>query len=198
MDTDFTDMDDIKRILIITNYRCGSTVFLQQMCEKYDLPSIGEILRNRKNANFKFTCPGIMKLMPDQLRNRDISEFTENSDKIIYLYRRNFRDQALSWIGIQKKNDHGNNGMIGNIWQGEYGETVQHTIDVNQKFADRQINQLISNWNKIKDYYPKWKGEVVCYEDYYVGDKYHPYNRKYNWKYMPKIPDYDIENIFKG
>lgn len=95
---------------------------------------------------------------------------------------------------------------------GEYqvGETYRNTIDPNDPVfgntkldcaADRLVKQLVTNYEIMGDMYKRVPGDLVCYEDYFSGDSYKPYNREITWTSEPQIDQYvdnwDIESYFK-
>jgi hypothetical protein len=53
----------------------------------------------------------------------------------------------------------------------------------------------------MAEIYKRVPGELVCYEDYFSGDQYNPYNREIKWTGEPEIDQYvdtyNIEGLFK-
>ena len=63
------------------------------------------------------------------------------------------------------------------------------------------VRQLVENYNAMSEMYKRVPGQLVCYEDYFISDKYNPYNREITWTGEPEIdqyvPNWDIEGMFK-
>lgn len=196
------------KILVITNYRCGSSYYGHTLAAKLKLANYGEIL-NSNNKNGTATVPGtashreklntlsdgVYKIMPDQVCDVPLEEWIDAVDLHVFLYRRDFIAQAKSWIAINETNDWYNNGLVGNPFTGKYGTLVTHTIAPSQEIADRRTQQLIGNWETIRTVYECYPSEVVCLEDFNYTK---PYNKKYIWESEIQIADYDTESIFKN
>lgn len=195
--------------LIITNYRCSSTTFSMEKAEELNLPWKGEILlkkqgiteignascgasESEKLKEIQKGAPACFKIMPNQ-STLGLETWIKSVDKHVYLYRRDFQAQARSWISIHETLDWGNNGFKNDKHRGEHGATVMHHIDPHPSKIQRLTNQLIKNWEIIREIYKKFPGEVYCLEDRPQA----PYNKKYIWASEPDIPDYDIESIFR-
>ena len=48
----------------------------------------------------------------------------------------------------------------------------------------------------MKWLYKLYPGELICMEDYFVRDKWRPYNKQVNWVEEIDIPHYDVESGF--
>ena len=63
------------------------------------------------------------------------------------------------------------------------------------------VKQLVTNYEIMSDMYKRVPGVLVCYEDYFSGDSYKPYNREITWTSEPQVdqyvPNWDIESYFK-
>jgi hypothetical protein len=159
-----------------------------------------------------------------------IQTILEHADKVYYLYRRDFRAQIKSWLAVRRDGSFGRTGFITNIpltyvtpesdhvermYQlhlGEAGQTpepYQATMDPNDPVfhakttmsIEALVNQLQDNYKYMAEMYKRVPGELVCYEDYFSGDQYNPYNREIKWTGEPEIDQYvdnwDIEGLFK-
>jgi len=152
----------------------------------------------------------------------------EHADKVYYLYRRDLRAQIMSWLAVRRDGSFGHTGFITNVPMtyktkeedyvkrmrqlhgGEIvGETYQATFDADDPVFHAKttmsiqalVRQLVANYDDMAEMYKRVPGELVCYEDYFVGDKYNPYNREITWTGEPEIDQYvtnwDIEKLFK-
>jgi len=181
------------RTIVLTNYRTGSTSFVSKNCNKNTV-NHWEIVntQNRKLHNIpkilKNSRSYIAKIMPDQLQEDwdYLDKFIECCDQVVYLYRKDFTAQCLSWIAMQHLKD----------WsvrpQGE-SNWIEHTIDINQQFADEHTEVIRSNNDALQTLYKKYPGKVYAYEDIQDND---PYRRKYNWIYTPHIEPYNTGAMF--
>ena len=186
--------EPFKRCLIITNYRVGSTYFIRKNAEHHGVTCGFEYVNDHgysKALHFCKNTPNwIIKVMPDQLKhNIKIYEtIIQYTDKIVYLYRQNFTAQAKSWIAMNKLGDWGETRQHPN------DRPLHHNVNVDQNFCDKWTKILIDNYNSIQQIYKRYPGDIHCFEDFTT---YLPYKRIYNWNYEPRIPHYDVENIFK-
>lgn len=152
----------------------------------------------------------------------------EHADKVYYLYRRDFRAQIMSWLAVRRDGSFGKTGFITNtplsfktteqdyvkrvkqLHGGEIeGETFKATFDPDDPVFHARttmsikalVRQLVENYDDMAEMYKRVPGQLVCYEDYFIGDKYKPYNRDITWTGEPEIDQYvdnwDIEGLFK-
>lgn len=159
-----------------------------------------------------------------------IETILSHADKVYYLYRRDFRAQIKSWMAVRRDGSFGHTGFITNVpmthqtaeddfykrmlqlHRGSYGTTkepYQATMDPNDPvFLAKTtmsirslVKQLVENYDDMAELYKRVPGELVCYEDYFAGDKYKPYNREITWTGEPEVDQYvtnwDIEGLFK-
>lgn len=154
----------------------------------------------------------------------------EEADKVYYLYRRDFRAQIKSWLAVRRDGSFGHTGFITNtaisprateadyvqrlyqLHSGSFGKTEEPykaTLDPNDPVFHSKteiaikslVRQLVENYNAMSEMYKRVPGQLVCYEDYFISDKYNPYNREITWTGEPEIdqyvPNWDIEGMFK-
>jgi len=159
-----------------------------------------------------------------------IKTILEHADKVYYLYRRDFRAQIKSWLAVRRDGSFGHTGFITNValthltpendyykrmlqlHRGTYGKTKEPykaTMDPDDPVFHAKttmsmrslVTQLTENYDNMAKLYSMVPGELVCYEDYFSGDKYNPYNREITWTGEPEIDQYvtnwDIEGLFK-
>ena len=188
--------------------------------------NIYEQLRNKVRACYKI-MPFHFRFDKDFVT---LEHVLKEADKVYYLYRKDFRAQILSWIAVRITGTFEHTGFdtnigmtptnveeayVGRMHQLHRGtfqtaETYQVNIgpaeeawfntktDLN---LERLIGQLEYNYKSMAEMYKRVPGELVCYEDYFSGSKYKPYNRQINWTSEPQIDSYvnnwDIEGLFK-
>jgi len=152
----------------------------------------------------------------------------EHADKVYYLYRRDLRAQIMSWLAVRRDGSFGHTGFVTNtpltyqtkeedyvkrmrqLHGGEIvGETYKATMDPDDPVFHAKttmsiqalVRQLVENYDDMAEMYKRVPGELVCYEDYFSGSKYKPYNREIKWTGEPQIDSYvdnwDIEGLFK-
>jgi hypothetical protein len=103
------------------------------------------------------------------------------------------------------------NERITQIHRGTYqvGETYKATMDPDEPYwyaktttsMEAVVRQIVENYDIMSYMYKRVPGQLVCYEDYFSGEKYKPYNRQIEWLKEPQIDQYvdnwDIEGLFK-
>lgn len=176
----------LSKCLVVTNYRTGSTNFCIDNAQTYRLDCEYEIINihgldnaiNSLQRNQNIIC----KIMPDQF-NFDTEQFAKmykSAHQVVYLYRKDFKAQCLSWIGW---NQSGNTSH-------RHGENKTFQIDCTQDQANEYADTLIKNYDYIKSIYKQYPGTIYAYEDIQTGL---PYNRNYIWSQSVDIPDYNTE-----
>jgi len=184
---------DLNKTCVITNYRTGSTSFVRDNAQKRKMLNYFELLEQYdiERAELRLIhgpSRFIFKVMPDQFDNdiAQLERLTQWCTEIVYLYRKDFGAQCRSWIAMQHLQD----------WnvkpQGE-SNWIEHTIDINQQFADEHTEVIRSNNDALQTLYKKYPGKVYAYEDIQDND---PYRRKYNWIYTPHIEPYNTGAMF--
>ena len=187
----------LSKCLVITNYRTGSSNFCLDNGRNHKLVNLWEILHN--NGKYypiedavnvlKYTERFIVKVMPDQFGYdyAKLELLMEHTDQIVYLYRKDFTAQCLSWIAMQHLQD----------WnvkpQQESQSEINHIVDIDQAFADKHSKVIRDNNDFIKECIKRYPAPVYAYEDINNGK---PYKRVYDWKYMPFIKDYNTKEIY--
>lgn len=200
------------RILVITNYRTGSTNFVHALSEKYDLPMRGEIClskwkigkENKQSGKIKMLrqgAQGVYKIMPDQLNGSKLKDWIAVSDKVYYLYRRDFNAQVRSWLGVTQSGSWRKNGFVGGKTPhtGEYGKIEEFKVKAIPSTVKMVVTKLRKNYQHMADSYKTHPGELVAYEDFYKNENYKPYNKKYNFVQTRgglQIPDINVEALF--
>jgi hypothetical protein len=152
----------------------------------------------------------------------------EHADKVYYLYRRDLRAQIMSWLAVRRDGSFGHTGFVTNtpltyqtkeedyvkrmrqLHGGEIvGETYKATMDPDDPVFHAKttmsikalVRQLVENYDDMAEMYKRVPGQLICYEDYFSGSKYKPYNREIKWTGEPQIDSYvdnwDIEGLFK-
>lgn len=183
-----------KKICLLTNYRTASTYFIRETFFTNKIPPTGN-WEHFNNRNFlkaykelKPVNKFIFKLMPDQIDHayEKFEAINTLCDEIVYLYRRDFEAQAKSWIAWNLSGDHDHH----------WGDEKQFSINATQPIADMYSNQLIENYNFIRNMYKKYPGPVYCMEDFPVNK---PYNRTYNWLSEIKIQPFNThKEVFRS
>lgn len=172
------------------------------------------------------------KLMPNQLRNKlenedpdYIKRIATACDKIYVLYRRDFKAQALSWIGMRMSAGTDGWGKVGFKkdrtldWRlidkhrnahlatspDRLAERVIRQVETKpgeqryELFIKYRIEELIKNYQVLAELYKEFpNAELVCMEDYFAQTDYMKYNHEFEWNPgPPEIPDFDVEGLFR-
>jgi hypothetical protein len=159
------------------------------------------------------------KIMPWQVReDYMIKEILKSVDKIYYLYRRDFEATCKSWVAVRRWGDFSKTGFkvqakkmtdefVRETHLGFLGKDEKHIVEVDPNdpmltggmgvvTVPNCINQIRDNYERMKWLYSIYPGEIICYEDYFVRDKWRPYNKQVNWVEEIEVPHYDVESIF--
>jgi hypothetical protein len=165
--------------------------------------------------------PCCFKVMPNQVKEEgNMDKLLQTVDKIYYLYRRDFKAQAKSWIAVRRIGDFGGTGFISmekrkntekmkELHLGILGkeQTVKHHIDLTDESTVNWsvksgflIAGLIKNYRDMANLYRQYPGELICMEDYFAERDYPRYNREITWEVEPNWPepDFNPENLFKS
>lgn len=245
-----------RNVVILTNFRTGSTSFTLKKSDEYRLPYKGELfsherpypigklptkqaladggmdyrhcdqLLSRWNLfqELRDGAQACYKIMPNHF-DKDLTQLEmvlAQADKVYYLYRKDLMAQVKSWMEVRHSGSFGETGFITNTAEEstrlrqlhlgtlKVGETYRNTIDPNDPmFTTSRTNvetrhlvtQIDRNYQAMGLMYKKVPGVLVCYEDYFSGDLYKPYNREIKWTSEPQIDewvtDWTIENYFK-
>jgi hypothetical protein len=187
--------EQLTKCLVITNYRTGSRDFCIKNERKNRLKmNLFEIIHKGGKylpikpavEQMRNTKKFIAKVMPDQFAYdfEKLEQLMGPSEQIVYLYRKDFRAQCLSWIASNYRNDYDRISSI---------QGADFLIDIDQTFADKHIQMIEKNNDFLKECIKRYPAPVYAYEDINDGN---PYKRSYNWKYMPFIKDYNTEEIY--
>lgn len=158
------------------------------------------------------------KVMPSQVTREELVKIANSCDKLYYLYRRDFRATVKSWIARRTLGDFNKTGFIteSRRFTPEYvrevhlghlgkGEKVIERVDLDDPrlhgqfgtvTAENLMHQIRLNYERMADVYKEVPGELVCYEDYFSGDNYNPYNVETHWSAEPDIIEFDVESLF--
>jgi hypothetical protein len=181
----------LSKCMVITNYRTGSTSFTEENSRAQALYNRYEFINNAPSLQsieniLKKSGRFLFKLMPDQIGyNSDIiKRLKVYCNEIIYLYRKDYKQQVKSWIAWNESGDHAYH----------YGNKFKtYNIDVSQKDADKYADTIYKNNEALKEFYDLYPGSVYAYEDIHDNN---PYTRQYNWKTMPTIKNYNTKEMF--
>ena len=187
----------LSKCLVITNYRTGSTSFCIENGRKNNLINLFELLNDKNSYKdideaskvLEYTDNFIVKVMPDQFAYNyaNLEQIMKHCDQVVYLYRKDFKAQCLSWIAMQHLQDW-------NVKPQEKSQyAVNHIVDIDQAFADTHSKLIRDNNDFIKECIKRYPAPVYAYEDINNGK---PYKRSYDWKYMPFIKDYNTKEIY--
>lgn len=194
-----------KKICIFTNYRTGSS-FLNQRIGfingtktfgemfsyyqvKNNLESFDEHL-SHLNSNSKF----VLKLMADHLSyDKDkLEQVLTSCDKIVYLYRKDFKAQAMSYIAASITNTYSITGLKENL----QNHRIITVPQVPQQQIDSYVDVLKNNYLSMSYFFNKIPGELICLEDFEIKK---PYQKTISWiGEVPEIPEFDVEALFNS
>lgn len=159
------------------------------------------------------------KVMPGQVEDMStMEEIVKSVDKVIYLYRRDFEATCKSWVAVRRHGDFHKTGFIvesprwspdrlREVHLGTKGKDEKHIVTVDPDDAaltggmgvvtvPNCIRQIQDNYERMAELYKKYPGELVCMEDYFVRDKWRPYNKEVNWVRDIDVPEFDVESLF--
>ena len=130
-----------KKVCVLTNYRTGSTFFIQETFLTNRIAPTGDWEYFNDDRDFDFALnqlkiPNklVFKMMPDHIDHSPVklSKIATVCDEFMYLYRRDFDAQAKSWIAWNVSGDH----------EHHWGEMKEYDIQISQADADVYIQQL--------------------------------------------------------
>ena len=185
-----------KDVCILTNFRTGSTSLIQKLSQDLQLqnlweyygkdPAYADVAYQEDQNTFAERWPTvlsssrssvIMKVMGNQI-GFDLDAVKEMSQhcNMIYLYRKDFLEQAKSWTAWLTAKD----------WEHHYGKEKEYEIDVTQEYFDAQTKLLVDNYQFMLDSYEIAPGTIMCYEDLFKSNPKR-YARKNNWVNEPVL-----------
>jgi LPS sulfotransferase NodH len=146
------------KIVVLANYRTGSTAFCHLLSRMYRIPNFSELLQRDKTqddynkVNFD---QYVIKIMPDQVFEPIFSELIKSS--VVYgLYRRDMVQQITSYFVASQRN----------VWQNyDYADRESYSIDYNIEQLTAVVNRIV---NLNKDYEEKMK--PLCVKEYVYED----------------------------
>lgn len=195
-----------KRICIITNYRTGSSSFITTISDLNKNPSMGEYFSKVSYDGKGFTIDKAfrnllsmprytVKVMPNQLRY-DMELLTKvitSSDRIIYLYRRDFVSQVKSFLAAKSTNSYSVTGYK------ELDQSPENSIInvplLSNDFINEATDILKNNYITMSECYNLFPGDIYCLEDF---ENQNPYKKQIVWSQeLPDITPYNVESLFK-
>jgi len=135
-----------------------------------------------------------VKLIADQLNfdNSYIEEVLKVSDSIIYLYRKNFISQVLSYIAATETSSYA-------AGFDQPSDTIEIRVPKVNIQAIYEYEEIIrNNYLKMSYFHKIYPGKIVCLEDI----KQNPYNKKITWfqpinEITKHISDLDVAGLFE-
>lgn len=190
-----------RRICLVTNYRTGSSFLSRSISDVNKINPIGEYfgpcsyvdqfpfslaIRNfntMKEFNLKFMANHVDYDM------EKIDQILSKCDRIIYLYRRDFKAQALSWVASQRTMSWSQTGFK-EFYQRDDDKVIIRP-PLPEDFVKHNIDILKNNYIAMSEIYRRYPGNVFCLEDFDIKK---PYQRKVIWECeKPSIEDFDVE-----
>ena len=143
-------------------------------------------------------------------------EIVKSVDKVILLYRRDWKAQVLSWVALRTNGEFGRNGLrhsrkSGNprlvdfhwnmhVAEDYYDEAVvrELNVDPESQYVENLAGQLKLNYLRMAELHKQLDNvEVVCMEDFFATQPYKKYNHVFDWKQgEPVVEDFDVEGLF--
>lgn len=167
-------------ILVIGNYRTGSSTFLSDLSEQTGLSYwnmyTGEWCHSHAGG-YRPPSPdiGIYKIFPDQALEDDlVKDYINPAEKVYYTLRRDVRSQINSLIY---------SAHTGYWHDNDYARDL--CVTVNRKTIAQCAKAILTNLKKQKQYYKKYGGELIFLEDRFDAAV------KYTKPHL-EIPDYDL------
>jgi hypothetical protein len=190
-----------RRICLVTNYRTGSSFLSSLISDTNKVEGLGEYFGpcsyvkefpfSLAFRNFNTMKQFNLKFMANHLDyDMDrISQVLNKCDRIIYLYRRDFEAQALSWVASQRTMSWAQTGLK-EFYQHEQDKVIIRP-PLPEDFVQHNIDILKNNYITMAKIYQKYPGTVYCLEDFEIK---RPYQRKIIWECdKPIIEDFDVE-----
>ena len=215
--TDLSLSKDDKKILILTSPRSGSTYATYSIAAEGNLVDYGEaFLITDKTipaivSKIKTYPNYTVKVFGSQIYyDKDtINELCSISDKTVYLYRRNFKEQVLSFLACLVGEDlwvhegttayikrHIANSRLpfyNSPFKDRSKTEVINLPRPSQRLIDMAVNITIENYEFMAETYQLHPGPVICLEEFKLSAKD---NRVINWEEEFDIPEFDVEELF--
>lgn len=210
-----------KRLVVLSNYRTGSSFLTELVADLNQTVKVGEyfapseseerIIPVEKGLTQLLAKPRYCyKLMPNQITNDFSNEgysqlkrvLDLSADRVLYLYRRDFRATALSLIAADWTKTYHLTGF-NFIHNPDKVKLPVDITDMPDWFIESRIDILKFNYNMLGRYYRERGGIIYCMEDDFTDSLYVPYQRDVVWvKGEPDIDKYvdgyDVEKVIFG
>ena len=179
-------------ILVLTNYRTGSTTLCKQLAQQYSYENLDEcfheslvdihkdVLRSVYSKN-----DVVVKLMPNHIYRSDIDnllvKLVEVAEKIIVLVRKDFDQQCQSYYVCKQTHN----------WHDNFSQPVDITLD-----KDRWlwcVNFLHGQYLKLSDLIENLDYELMFTHQLNQSEKY---KRPVVWDRKPGFTNIDVEELF--
>lgn len=195
------------KTLVITLPRSASENFCQLYAQQHQLAYVDEILNQRifnksalsgkkfiekqirywrqcKNSVAKIFPFEIFKCMEDRTDHQQFIDYCKRlsaeSDKVIFLYRRNTTQQVISHYISLKTDQWGVLRTLPKNFEIDLSDLQQHSLDI------------LHNHKTVLDIKSHIGGQSVCAEDYLHNSEYRKYPSQYS---NPGNYVYNLENI---
>ena len=168
------------KILIISNFRTGSW-YLHDTYVKEGYMPLGEIGSNLHNdrkikiEKFKTRLNVVGKLHPNQLESNNLNDcyrLCEIADEIVYIQRKDTRQQVISFAVAMTQFDKQNTSP----WT---EKRDLFSKDLTHDKLDEVFNRLNENQIMIEEIYNKFPSKVITLEKDLPNE---PYPNKYNYE----------------
>lgn len=194
-----------KRIAIFANYRSASSYTHRQVVNANNIDGLGEYFAevgrqegdlpfDKAMSNLQNIHRYTIKIMANQLKfDQDkIKAVLELCDKIVYVYRRDFRAQALSLISVSPNKLYSLMGFAGD---GQKPTEVIVPI-LSEAYIKSILDLLKDNYFCMAQFIKTHPGEIICLEDLHQQK---PYLKTTIWQQpVPEFEDFNVEKVLFG
>lgn len=156
----------------------------------------------------------IFILRPSNIREENWGRLARSVDKIYFLYRRGWREQARSYAAVEMDSGYPNTGWFVPVEVKERGDLFENMmyrhLGIWERSSPAKINfcasrelvedratYLIREYHKQYRFFKEFPGELIAYEDFFTGENYKPYNRYVHTDQTYIIPDFDVTALFE-
>jgi hypothetical protein len=165
------------KIVLLSNYRSGSSAFCNVLSKMFKVPNFGELLCDRSQYDYKKINfdKYVIKIMPDHEFHPLFSELIKSS--VVYgLYRRDAVQQITSYYISSQRN----------VWHNKnYTDTESYNIEYDVEKVKTLVNRVLT---LRKDYEEKMK--PLCIKEFVYEDiqpllqvsDYKKYNKPSNYE----------------
>lgn len=152
-------------ILVIANYRTGSTTLCKELCEQYGYTmseKSGELFHGHKTLDYsELFEQHVIKVMPDHIMHcmDTFKQFYLAAERVIYCVRKDFCAQLLSYCAAQKTHQ----------WHPSYIEASQSirdnsAVNFNNELRTVHYNKLFKNLELQSKMFKLYPGELIYLE----------------------------------